>query len=62
MPVEVALYDMAGKQVAIEKWNVVSGSSRMTFTKAANAGRGMYIMTIKGANNEVIFNGKVVKQ
>lgn len=58
----IKLYDLAGKLIATDKWSVTKGSSRKTFDKSAAAQKGMYILTIADENNEVLYNGKLIKQ
>ncbi|MEO6722928.1 MAG: T9SS type A sorting domain-containing protein [Ferruginibacter sp.] len=60
--VSLTLYDLTGKRVANDKWNIPKGSSRKAFDKAGNIKKGMYILNITGENGEVIYKGKLIKQ
>ena len=58
----VALFDMTGKQVAVERITIPKGSSRKPWAKTGNLQRGIYILNIKDESGELIYNGKLVKQ
>lgn len=58
----LTLYDLTGKRVAADKWNIPKGSSRKVFDKATNIKKGMYILNITDGNGEAIYKGKLVKQ
>lgn len=60
--VNVNLFDIAGKLVTTEKWNIGNGSTIKNVAKAGNIERGIYILTITGESNELLYKGKVVKQ
>ncbi len=56
------IFDMTGKQIAVEKWNITRGSTRKDFTNANGLRQGMYILTVTNSTGEILFNGKVLKQ
>lgn len=56
------LIDIAGKQVAIEKWSVSNGSTRKDFSNVSGLQQGMYILSVLNASGEVLYNNKVIKQ
>ena len=61
-PVFARLIDITGKQVAMEKWTVATGSSTQYFSNINGLQQGMYILNITSGNGEVLFNNKVIKQ
>lgn len=60
--VSARLIDITGKQIAVEKWTISAGNTRMNFTNIGNLQQGMYILNISNANGEVLYNNKVIKQ
>ena len=56
------IFDMTGKQIAIDKWNITRGSTRKDFSNANGLRQGMYILTVTNSAGEILFNGKVLKQ
>lgn len=60
--VSARLIDITGKQVAVEKWTISTGNSRMNFSNVTGLQQGMYILNISNANGEVLYNNKVIKQ
>lgn len=56
------IFDMTGKQIAVDKWTIIRGSTRKDFTNANGLRQGMYILTVTNATGEILFNGKVLKQ
>lgn len=60
--VSARLIDITGKQVAVEKWTISTGNSRMNFSNVSGLQQGMYILNISNANGEVLYNNKVIKQ
>ncbi len=60
--VSIKLFDVAGKLVASEKWNINNGSSIKNLYKASSIERGVYILTVSDESNELLYKGKVVKQ
>ena len=58
--VEVRIYDIQGRQIA-SRTELISGNSRIQFDMSSMA-KGLYIIQIMGTQNQVIFNGKVIKQ
>ncbi|MES2890404.1 MAG: T9SS type A sorting domain-containing protein [Bacteroidota bacterium] len=60
--VSLALYDLAGKSVASDRWSIAKGSSRKSMENVGNLQRGMYILVIKDQNGETLYNGKLIKQ
>lgn len=60
--VTVKLFDITGKLVASEKWNISKGNSRKELAKASSAGKGIYIFIITGESNEVLYKGKLFKE
>ncbi len=60
--ISARLVDIAGKQVAAEKWTINSGSTRKDFSNVGSLQQGMYILTISNANGETLYNNKVIKQ
>jgi hypothetical protein len=58
----VRLMDVSGKQMAIEKWQINKGSTRLSLNNVANLQRGMYIFTVVDDNGNVIYNNKLIKQ
>lgn len=60
--VSVSLFDITGKLVATEKWNIGNGSSIKNLYKASGIEKGVYILTISDESNELLYKGKVVKQ
>jgi hypothetical protein len=60
--VSARLIDIAGKQVANEKWTIASGSTRKEFSNVGSLQQGMYILTISNASGEILYNNKVIKQ
>ena len=60
--VSARLVDITGKQVAIEKWAISTGNTRMNFSNIGNLQQGMYILNISNANGEVLYKNKVIKQ
>ena len=60
--ISARLVDIAGKQVAAEKWSIGSGSTRKEFSNVAALQQGMYILTIRNAGGEILYNNKVIKQ
>ncbi|HEY5405970.1 MAG TPA: T9SS type A sorting domain-containing protein [Ginsengibacter sp.] len=61
-PVFARLIDITGKQVAMEKWNVATGSSTQYFSNINGLQQGMYILNIISGSGEILFNNKVIKQ
>ncbi len=61
-PVFARLIDITGKQVAMEKWTVATGSSTQYFSNINGLQQGMYILNITSGNGEILFNNKVIKQ
>jgi hypothetical protein len=60
--VSARLSDIAGKQVAIEKWSISSGSTRKEMSNVNALQQGMYILTVSNAAGEILYNNKVIKQ
>jgi hypothetical protein len=60
--VSARLMDITGKQVAVEKWSITTGSTRKEFSNVSALQQGMYILTVSGAGGEVLYNNKVIKQ
>ncbi|HSQ43515.1 MAG TPA: T9SS type A sorting domain-containing protein [Ginsengibacter sp.] len=60
--VSARLVDITGKQVAVEKWTISTGNTRMSFSNVSNLQQGMYILNISNASGEVLYNNKVIKQ
>lgn len=60
--VSARLVDITGKQVAVEKWMISTGNTRMNFSSLGNLQQGMYILNISNANGEILYNNKVIKQ
>ncbi len=60
--VNARLMDISGKLIAVEKWQISKGSTRVTFDKVASLQRGMYILNVTDINGEVIYNNKLMKQ
>lgn len=60
--VTARLVDITGKQLAVERWSLVNGSTRKEFSSISGLQHGMYILSILNKNGEILFNGKVVKQ
>ena len=56
------LYDITGKLVATDRWDIPKGNSRKSFEKASSLKKGMYILNINDENGEVIYKGKLIKQ
>lgn len=60
--VSASLFDITGKQVAIEKWSVSAGNSRKDFSNVSGLQQGMYILSIRNSTGGILYNAKVVKQ
>ena len=60
--VSARLIDIAGKQVASEKWSIAPGSSKKEFSNISGLQQGLYILNVSNSNGEVLYNNKVVKQ
>ncbi len=60
--VHARLVDITGKQIASETWNIPGGETSKQFSNLSSLQRGIYVLTIKGREGEVLFNGKVLKQ
>lgn len=60
--VSARLTDITGKQVAVEKWSINTGSTRKDFSNVNGLQQGMYILTVSGAGGEILYNNKVIKQ
>jgi len=60
--VSARLVDITGKQVAVQKWTISTGNTRMNFSNIGNLQQGMYILNISNASGEVLYNNKVIKQ
>ncbi len=56
------MFDMTGKQVAVDKWTITRGHTRKNFLNADGLKGGMYILSVTNAQGEILFNGKVLKQ
>jgi len=57
-----SLFDMAGQQVAAEKWTISAGSSRKDFSNVSGLQQGIYILSIRDNSGNILYNGKVIKQ
>jgi hypothetical protein len=60
--ISARLVDITGKQVAAEKWSIGTGSTRKDFSNISGLQQGMYILTIRNAGGEILYNNKVIKQ
>lgn len=60
--VSANLFDITGKQVAIEKWSISAGDSRKDFSNVTGLQQGMYILSVRNSAGEILYNAKVVKQ
>ncbi len=60
--IKARLVDITGKQVAIEKWSLTTGSTRKDFSNVGSLQTGMYILTVSNASGEILYNNKVIKQ
>ena len=60
--VSARLVDIAGKQVAFEKWAINAGTTRKAFSNVSGLQQGMYIFTVSGAGGEILYHNKVIKQ
>lgn len=60
--VNAKLTDISGKQIAVQKWQINKGSTRILFEQVAGLQRGMYILTVTDNNGEVLYNNKLIKQ
>jgi Secretion system C-terminal sorting domain len=60
--ISVRLADITGKQVAVEKWAINTGSTRKYFSNVSGLQQGMYILTVLNTGGEILYNGKVIKQ
>jgi hypothetical protein len=60
--ISARLVDITGKQVAAEKWSITTGNTRKDFSNVNGLQQGMYIITVSGANGEILYNNKVIKQ
>ncbi len=60
--VSARLYDITGKLVVSEKWDISKGNSKKEMIKAASAGKGIYIFVVTDETNEVLYKGKLIKQ
>jgi len=60
--VRLVLYDITGKRVAADNWDVPRGNSRKSFDKVSGLQKGMYILNIVDENGEMIYKGKLIKQ
>ena len=58
--VEVLIYDVRGRTIASRKLRI-DENSHLNFDMSSLA-KGMYILRILGANNEVVYSAKVLKQ
>lgn len=60
--VSARLIDIAGRQIAVEKWSVSAGNSMKTFSNVSELQQGLYILSITNNNGEILYTGKVIKQ
>jgi Secretion system C-terminal sorting domain len=60
--ISARLVDITGKQVALEKWSLASGTSRKEISKSASLQHGIYILSVTNAGGEILYNNKVVKE
>ncbi len=60
--INARLIDIAGKQVASEKWSVSTGNTRKDFSNVSGLQQGMYILTVSNTAGEILYNNKVIKQ
>lgn len=56
------LFDITGKLVSTEKWSVGKGSTVKSLLRTSGINAGIYILSITGETNEILYQGKVVKQ
>ena len=60
--ISARLVDITGKQVAVEKWSVNTGSTRKDFSNVSSLQQGIYILTVSNSGGEILYNNKVIKQ
>jgi len=60
--IQLSLYDITGKRVAADNWDIPQGNSRKNFDKVSGLQKGMYILNIIDENGEMIYKGKLIKQ
>lgn len=60
--VTAKIMDIAGREVATEKWTTSAGDSRKDLNSTLRLQKGMYIISIQNNEGKNIFNGKVIKQ
>jgi hypothetical protein len=59
--VSVKLFDMTGKMIGTEKWQIPAGATIKTFVTTTNIQKGIYILNITDATGRTIYNGKLLK-
>lgn len=60
--VSARLIDVAGRQIAVEKWSVSAGNSIKNFSNVSALQQGLYILSITNNSGEILYTGKVIKQ
>jgi hypothetical protein len=60
--VSAGLYDITGRQVASDKWQLSSGNSTKEFSNITGLQQGIYLLSLLNNKGEIIYNGKVIKQ
>lgn len=60
--VNARLVDITGKQIAAENWVISAGTSTKDFSNISGLQAGIYILNVMGANGQVLYNNKVIKQ
>ena len=60
--VSAKLIDIAGRQIAVEKWSVSAGNSIKNFSNVSGLQQGLYILSITNNSGEILYTGKVIKQ
>lgn len=60
--VSARLVDIAGRQIAVEKWSVSAGNSIKNFSNVSGLQQGLYILSLTNNSGEILYTGKVIKQ